>query len=69
MQMRLDLILRMRDIYINSNLNLLTKFFTSSRSTVFKDILQGNISQMIMKIVLISTRIGMSYVIKQGIMF
>ena len=69
MQMRLDLILRMRDIYINSNLNLLTKFFTSSRSTVFKDILPGNISQMIMKIVLISTRIGMSYVIKQGIMF
>ena len=69
MQMRLDLILRMRDIYINSNLNLLTKFFTSSRSTVFKDILPGNISQMIMKTVSISTRIGMSYVIKQGIMF
>ena len=35
--MRLDLIFSMRDIYINSNLNPLTKFTSSSRSTDFKD--------------------------------
>ena len=46
---RLDLILLMRDIYINFNLNPLTKFTSSSRSTEFKDILPGNISQMITK--------------------
>ena len=34
---RLDLILSMRDIYINSNLNPLTNFTSSSRSTKFKD--------------------------------
>ena len=40
MKMRkFDLILMMRDIYINSNLNLLTKFTSSSRITNFKDIL------------------------------
>ena len=33
----------MRDIYINSNLNSLTKFSSSSRSTEFKDILPWNI--------------------------
>ena len=33
---RLDLILSMWDIYINSNLNPLTKFIGSSRSTEFK---------------------------------
>ena len=33
---RLDLILSMRDIYINSNLNPLTNFISSSRSTDFK---------------------------------
>ena len=37
----------MRDIYINPNLNPLTKFISSSRSTEFKDILPWNISQMI----------------------
>ena len=47
--MRLDLILSMRDIYINSTLNPLTKFTSSSRSTDFKDILPWNISQMITK--------------------
>ena len=36
-------------IYINSNLNQLTKFTSSSRSTKFKDILPWNISQMITK--------------------
>ena len=40
--MRLDLILTMRDIYINPNLNPLTKFTGKSRSTQFKDILPWN---------------------------
>ena len=35
---RLNLILTMRDIYINPNLNLLTKLTNNSRSTEFKDI-------------------------------
>ena len=64
--MRLDLIFSMRDIYINSNLNPLTKFTSSSRSTEFKDILLWNISQMITKTVLISTRIVISNTIKRG---
>ena len=64
--MRLDLIFSMRDIYINSNLNPLTKFTSSSRSTKFKDILSWNISQMITKTIPISTRIGISYAMKQG---
>ena len=54
---RFDLILMMRDIYINSNLNPLTKFTSSNRSTEFKDILPWNISQMITKTIPISTRI------------
>ena len=33
----------MRDIYINSNLNPITKFTSSSRSTEFKDILPRNL--------------------------
>ena len=57
----------MRDIYINSNLNPLT-IFTSSRSTTFKDILPYNISQMIAKTILISTRIVISYVMKRDIL-
>ena len=52
--MRLDLILTTRDIYISSNLQPLTKFTSSSRSTEFKDILQWNIPQMITKTVTIS---------------
>ena len=36
---RLELILTLRDIFINSNLNPITKFIRSSRSTEFKDIL------------------------------
>ena len=44
-----DLIFSMRDIYINSNLNTLIKFTSSSRSTKIKDILSWNISQMITK--------------------
>ena len=45
--MRLDLILLMRDIYINSKLNPLIKF--TSRSTEFKDILPWNISKFPIK--------------------
>ena len=60
----LNLIFIMRDIYINSNLNPLTKFF-SSRGTEFKDILR-KISQMTMKTV---PRIVVSYSVKQGILF
>ena len=48
---KLNLTFTMRDIYISSNLNPLTKFTSSSRSTEFKDILQWNIFQMIMKTV------------------
>ena len=66
--MRLDLILSMRDIYISSNMNSLIKFTYSSRSSEFKDILPQNISKMITKIVSISTRIVISYAIKQGIL-
>ena len=64
---RLDLILTMSDIYVNSNLNPLTKFTSSSRGTEFKDILPWNISQMTMKTVPISIRIVVSYVMKQDI--
>ena len=46
---KLDLRHPMRDIYINSNLNPLTKFISSRRSTEFKDILPWNASQMITK--------------------
>ena len=56
----------MRNLYINSNLNPLTKFTRSRRSTEFKDILPWNISQMIMKTVSISTRIVISYAVKWG---
>ena len=54
---RLDLILLMRDIYINSNLTRLPKFTSSIRSPEFKDILLWNISQMVTKTIPISTRI------------
>ena len=65
---RLDLILRMRDIYINSNLNPLTNVTSTSRNTQFKDILSWNISQMIMKTIPISTRTVASYAMKWGIL-
>ena len=41
---RLSLIFTMRDICINSNLDPLTKFSSSSRSTTFKNILHGTFS-------------------------
>ena len=59
--MRFDLIFTTRDIHINSNLNLITKFTSSSRTTVFKDILPCSISQMIMKTVPISMGIVKLY--------
>ena len=62
--MRFELILTMRDIYIDSNLNPLTNFTSSSRSTEFKGILPWNISQMITKTNPISTRVVISYAMK-----
>ena len=64
---RLDLILSVRVICINSNLNPLTKFTSSSRSTEFKNILPCNNYQMIKKTVPFSTRIVIIYAMKQGI--
>ena len=64
---RFDLILLMRDIHINSSLNPLTKFMSSSRTTEFKDILPWNISQMITKTVPIGTRTVISNAMKQDI--
>ena len=55
---RFDLILTIKDIYINSNLNPFTKFTRNSRNTEF------NISQTIPKTVPISTKIVICYVIK-----
>ena len=52
---RLDLILLMRDIYINYNLKQVTKTADSSRSTESKDVLSWDVSQMITKIVPVST--------------
>ena len=66
---RFDPSLAMRDIYINSNLNPLTKFPISTRSTEFKDILLWNISQMIKKTISISTRIVISHTMQWGILF
>ena len=63
------LILTMRDIYIHSNLNPLTKFPSRSRSFWFKYIFPWNISQTIMKTVPISTRIVIRYAMKRGILF
>ena len=67
--LRFDLILTMRDIYINSNPNPITKFTSSSRSTEFKDILPWNISQIITNTIRISMRIVISNVMKQDIPF
>ena len=61
---KFDLILMMSDIYINSNLNLLTEFTSSSRSTEFKDILPWNILQMITKTIPISMKIVISYAMR-----
>ena len=58
---RLDLMLTMRDVYINSVLKPLTTLASSSRSTEFKDILPWNISQAIAKTIPISTRMVMQW--------
>ena len=68
-RMSLDLIFTMRDRYINSNLDPLTKFSTSSKNNKFKDNLPWNISQMIKKIVPISTRMVTRWAMKRGIPF
>ena len=65
---RFYLIITMRDIYINSNLNPLTEFTGSSITTEFKYILPWNISQIITKTIPISTRIVISHAINQGIL-
>ena len=57
----------MRDIYINSNMNLLKKFNISGRITEFKDILSWTISQMITTTIPISMRIVISYAMKRSI--
>ena len=64
---KFDLMLTIKDIYINTNLNPLTKFTSSSRSSEFRNILQWNISKMIMKTVPISTRMVLTYVMKPSI--
>ena len=64
---RIDLILTMRNIYINSNLNPLIQFTSSNRNIEPKDIPPWNIPQMIMKIIPISMRIVISYAMKRGI--
>ena len=66
---RLHLIFTMRYIFINSNLHPLTNFTSSSRSTEFKDILPWYISQIITKIMPISTRVVIRYAMKQSIPF
>ena len=66
---RLDLVLTMRDIYINSNLKPPTKLTSSSRNTEFKDILPWNISQMITKTIPTFTRIATGYVMNWDIPF
>ena len=63
---RLDLILTMRDIYINCKLNPLTKITSSSKRTQFKDILHVT-SLKWSKTIPISTRIVISNAVKQGI--
>ena len=62
------LILTMRDIYINSNINPLTKFTSRGRSTELKDILPRNISQIITKTTPISMRTVISNVMNRGIL-
>ena len=58
-----------RDTYIGSNLNPLTKFTSRSRSTELKDILPWSISQIITKAIPIGTGIFTSYIMKQASLF
>ena len=66
---RFDLILTMSDMYINANVNPLTKLTSSSKSTEFIDIIPWNISQMITKTIPISTRIVISSAMNWAILF
>ena len=52
-------------MYVNFNLNPLTKFVSSSRSTEFKDNLPWNNFQMIAKTISISTRAIINYAMEQ----
>ena len=54
-------------VYINSNLNPLTKFTSSSRGTEFKDILPYHLST-ITKTIPMSTTIVISHAMKRGIL-
>ena len=67
--MKLDPIFTMMDIYINSNLNPITKFTSSSRSTEFKDILPWSIFLKIKKTIPVSMRKVKGYTMKRGIHF
>ena len=64
-----DLIYIMRVIYINSNLNILAEFTSSSRSTEFEDFLPWNLSQTITKTFRISIKIVISFLMEWGIPF
>ena len=67
--MRHDLIFMVRDVYINSNNNPVTKLISISRSIQLKDILQCNISKskMTTKSIPISTRTIKCSVMKSSI--
>ena len=69
MEMRLDLIFMMSDIYINFDEDPFTKFSKSSRTTKFKDIIPWYISHMITKSILFSMKIVISCAMKRGIPF
>ena len=64
-----DMILTMKDIYINSNLNPLTKFPTSSTSTEFKNNPPMEHLSNYHKTIPISTRIVISYAMGQASCF
>ena len=65
----LDLIFTIRDICINSSLNLLIKFSGSTRSTNFQGVLPWNISKMNTKSISVSTRIVTGCAMKRDIPF
>ena len=67
--MRLGLLFTMRDIYINFNMDPLTKSSSRCRSTSFKDILTQNLSQMTTKTVSIQTKTIIGCIMKRDISF
>ena len=67
--MRRDLIVTMRDIYINSKLNPPSNFTSSSRSTEFKYILPWNMFLMITETIPISKITVINYATKQSFYF